>query len=251
MGIRRSDTASMASLRAAAREVDEQHHEGMKTIHDELGELHFGSTGRLLSSSRRQFVKRAGLTSALFTLGTTVLPASRLLPAAWGQSEGGMLDDLTIAKFAQQVELAAVAAYQAAADTGKLDATATEVGTTFAGHHSDHAAAFGSFAGDEATDIPNQAVLDAFAPMIADAADQAALLEIAFQLEQGAASTYHFALGVLGPEAAAAVSTILPIEAQHAVVLGGFLGKPLEDYVPGFETSDAALSPETYPLTEN
>jgi hypothetical protein len=237
----------MASLRAAAREVDEQHHEGMKTMRDELGELHFGSTGKLLASTRRQFVKRAGLTGALFTLGSTVLPASRLLPAAWGQE--GQLDDLTIAKFAQQVELAAVAAYQAAADTGKLDATAVEVGTTFAGHHDDHAAAFASFAGDEATDLPNQALLDVFGPMIADAADQAAILDIAFQLEQGAASTYHFALGVLGAEAAAAVSTILPIEAQHAVVLGGFLGKSLEDYVPGFETSDAALSPDTYPLT--
>lgn len=245
MGIRRSDTASMASLRSAALEVDEQHHEGMKTLHDELGELHFGATSRVLASSRRQFVKRVGLGGALFTLGNTLLPASRLLPAAWGQE----LDDLTIAKFAQQVELAAVAAYGAVAETGKLDATATEVGTLFAGHHGDHAAAFGSFAGDDATDIPNQALLDAFGPMIAEAADQAALLEIAFQLEQGAAATYHFALGVVGPEAAAATSTILPIEAQHAVVIGGFLGKPLEDYMPGFETSDDVISPDVYPLT--
>jgi hypothetical protein len=248
MGIRTRDTESMASLRAAALDVDEQHHAGMASLRDEIGELHYGSTGRLLASTRRQFVKRAGLTTALFTFGSSVLPASRLLPSAWGQEEGA-LDDLTIAKFAQQVELAAVAAYEAAAGSGKLDATAVEVGTYFAGHHADHAAAFASFAGDEATDVPNQALLDAFAPMIEAAADQAAVLEIAYELELGAASTYHFALGIVGADAAAAVSTILPIEAQHAVVLGGFLGKALEDYMPPFETSDSALSPETYPLT--
>jgi hypothetical protein len=244
------DTASMASLRQAARDVDDLHHEGMRSMREEIGELHLGETGRRLASTRRQFVQRVGLTSVLFTIGNTVLPASRLLPSAWGQETGsGELDDLTIAVFAEQVELAAVAAYEAAAGTGLLDPTATEVGTLFASHHGDHAGAFASFAGDDATGIPNQAILDAFAPMIEAAADQAALLDIAFQLEQGAASTYHFALGVLGADAAAAVSTILPIEAQHAVVLGQFLQKPIDEWMPPFETSDTALSPDAYPLT--
>jgi hypothetical protein len=243
------ETASMGSLRRAARDVDEQHHDSMRSMHEELGELQFGSTGRLLASSRRQFVQRAGLTGMVFTLGSTLVPASRLLPAAWGQETEAPLDDLTIAIFAEQVELAAVAAYEAAAASGKLDDLAVEVGTLFAGHHADHAGAFAGFAGDEATGIPNEAVLDAFGPMIAEAPDQAALLDIAFQLEQGAASTYHFALGVLGVEAAAAVSTILPIEAQHAVVLGQFLEKPIGEWMPAFETSDAALTPEIYPLT--
>jgi hypothetical protein len=252
MAIRTRDTASLASLEAGAREVDEQHREGMKSLRDELGELHFGATGRALGEGRRQFMKKAGLTGVVLSFGSTLLPASRLMPAAWGQeSESGEgLDDLTIALFAEQVELAAVAAYEAAAGTGLLDPTAVEVGTLFATHHADHAGAFASFAGDEATGVPNQAILDVFAPMIAEAADQAALLQIAFDLEQGAASTYHFALGVLGADAAAAVSTILPIEAQHAVVLGQFLELPIEGWMPPFETSDAALDPATYPLTE-
>jgi hypothetical protein len=250
MTSRPPDTASMAALLRDARAVDEQHHEGMRSMREELGELQFGSTGQLLASTRRQFVQRVGLTSVAFSLGSALVPASRLLPSAWGQEGAGELDDLTIAVFAEQVELAAVAAYQAAAGTGLLDSTATEVGTLFAQHHEDHAGAFASFAGDDATGTANQAVLDAFGPMIEEAADQAALLDIAFQLEQGAASTYHFALGVLGADAAAAVSTILPIEAQHAVVLGQFLDKPVEEWMPPFETSDAALSPETYPLTD-
>jgi hypothetical protein len=251
MAIRTRDTASLASLKAGALDVDEQHREGMRTIRDELGEVHFGETGRALADGRRQFMKKAGLTGVVLSFGSTLLPASRLMPAAWGQeSESGGLDDLTIALFAEQVELAAVAAYEAAAGTGLLDPTAVEVGTLFATHHGDHAGAFASFAGDQATGVPNQAILDVFAPMIAEAPDQAALLQIAFDLEQGAASTYHFALGVLGPEAAAATSTILPIEAQHAVVLGQFLELPIADWMPPFETSDAALDPTTYPLTE-
>lgn len=250
MGLLPQDTASMSSLLRGARDVDEQHHQGMATMREELGEVQFGSTGRLLASSRRRFVQRAGLTGLAFSLGGALVPATRLLPAAWGQESSDTLDDLTIAIFAEQVELAAVAAYQAAVDTGKLDDTAIEVGTLFAGHHADHGAAFASFAGDQATGSANQAVLDAFGPMIAEAEDQAALLDIAFQLEQGAASTYHFALGVLGADAAAAVSTILPIEAQHAVVLGQFLDKPIDDWLPPFETSDAALSPDTYPLSD-
>lgn len=242
---------SMATLRRAAYQVDEQHREGMASLPEELRELHFGTTGRKLAEGRRRFMKQVGLGSVMFTMGSAFLPASRLMPAAWGQGdEGAPLDDLTIAIFAEQVELAAVAAYEAAAGTGLLDATAVEVGTLFATHHGDHAGAFASLAGADATGTPNQAILDAFGPMIAEAADQAAILEIAFQLEQGAASTYHFALGVLGADAAALTSTILPIEAQHAVVLGGVLGKEPADYLPPFETSDEALDPTTYPLTD-
>jgi hypothetical protein len=249
MAIRTRDTASLASLKAGALDVDEQHREGMRTIHDELGEVHFGGTGRALAEGRRQFMKKAGLTGVVLSFGSTLLPASRLMPAAWGQeSEGGGLDDLTIALFAEQVELAAVAAYEAAAGTGLLDPTAVEVGTLFATHHADHAGAFASFAGDDATGVPNQAILDVFAPMITEAADQAALLQIAFDLEQGAASTYHFALGVLGPEAAAATSTILPIEAQHAVVLSLALGEGPEMWFPTEAFESAAVGDGTDPL---
>lgn len=246
------DTASVTSLRAAAAAVDDQHRAGMATLREELGEVQFGETGRALAAGRRRFLKQAGLAGAMVSFGSVVLPASRLLPAAWGQSpeSGEELDDLTVSIFAEQVELAVVAAYQAAEATGLLDPAAVEVATLFTTHHADHGAAFASFAGDQATGVANEAVLAEFSPLIAAAPDQASLLRIAFDLEQGATATYHFALGVLGAEAAAAVSTILPIEAQHAVVLGQFLGLPMEEWMPPFETSDGAIDPSTYPLTE-
>lgn len=243
---------SMSAFRRAAHEVDDLHRAGMRSLPDELAEVHLGETGRRLAAGRRRFLQQVGLGGVALTLGSSLLPASRLLPAAWGQEdeEGAPLDDLTIAIFAEQVELAAAAAYQVAAETGLLDATAVEVGTLFAEHHADHAGAFAALAGDQATGVPNDALLDAFGPMIIEAADQGEILDVAFQLEQGAASTYHFALGVLGADAAAVVSTIMPIEAQHAVVLGGVLGKDIADYMPPFETSETALSPDAYPLSD-
>ncbi|MDZ7733990.1 MAG: ferritin-like domain-containing protein [Acidimicrobiia bacterium] len=241
------------AFRVAAREVDEQHHEGMRDIDEQLHELHRGETGRLLAESRRSFVKKVGIGGALVSLGSTMVPVSSLMPAAWaqGDSEGEAdLSDTDIAAFAQSVELAAVAAYEAAAGTGLLDATATEVGTLFASHHDDHAGAFASLAGDAAPNEPNATVLEAFAPMIQEAGDQAGLLTIAKQLEEHASSTYVFALGALtSQEAAAATATVLPIESQHAVVLGQFLELPPEDYLPPFETADEALDPAEYPVS--
>ncbi|HYF44869.1 MAG TPA: ferritin-like domain-containing protein, partial [Acidimicrobiales bacterium] len=111
------------------------------------------------------------------------------------------------------------------------------------------AAAFAGVAGDAATGDPNQALLDEFAPMIEEAEDQAALLEIAKNLEEAAASTYFFALGVLqDTENALAVASILPIESQHAVVLGQALDQETEEFVPSFETQESALTPSEYPL---
>jgi len=243
---------SMSAFRRAAYEADDFHRAGMRSLPEELAEVHLGETGRRLAAGRRRFLQQVGLGGVALPLGSSLVPASRLLPAAWGQEdeEGAPLDDLTIAMFAEQVELAAAAAYQVAAETGLLDATAVEVGTLFAEHHADHAGAFAALAGDQATGVPNDALLEVFGPMITEAADQAEILDVAFQLEQGAVSTYHFALGVLGADAAAVVSTIMPIEAQHAVVLGGVLGKDMADYMPPFETSETALSPDAYPLSD-
>lgn len=232
---------SSRQLRRNANEVDEQHHEAMRDFRDVVGELHAPS-GR----SRRMFIRDVGIGSAAITMGSAILPVSRLMPAAFAQGE---LTDTDIAAFAQSVELAAVAAYEAAAGRDLLDAATVEVATMFAGHHQDHADAFGAVAGDAAPDTANMAVLDAFGPMIEEAADAAALLQIAYDLEEGAAATYVFALGALeDPANAAATATILPVEAQHAVVLGQALELDAADYLPPFETDERALDPAMYPV---
>ncbi|MCU1453180.1 MAG: Ferritin-like protein [Acidimicrobiales bacterium] len=228
-------------------EVDQLHHESMRTFRAEAEELHFGDESlREQREARRGFMKKVGIGGALVTAGSLVGPVASFMPAAFA---AGTLDDAAIAKFAMTVEYAAVAAYQAAVKTGKLDAAVVKVGTTFAGHHKEHGDAFaGIIKATDAQKKPNQAILTAFGPKIAGAADQAAILDIAYSIEEAAAATYLFALGALTDKAhAAATATILPIEAQHAVVLATALKKDLATYMPSFQTTKAALDPTKYP----
>ncbi len=239
---------SARELRGLVERVDDQHRDGMRSVRAELEEVHFGETARAMGSTRRQLLTRAAAGGAMLTIAGALVPVRRLLPAASAQE----LTDVDIASFAASVELAAVAAYQAAIDSGLVtDAAVGAAATTFQSHHAEHAAAFNGLATANGAEEAgaNQAVLDAFGPMLAGAADQAALLEIAYQLEEGAASTYLFALGALTvPEAYAATATILPIESQHATVLGTVLGKGPDEYLPAFVTQDAALNPADFPI---
>lgn len=235
-------------LRSLVEQVDDQHRDGMRSVRSDLEELHLGETAQRLGSTRRQLLQRAVAGGAVLTLGGGFVPVGRLLPAAGAQE----LTDVDIASFAASVELAAVDAYQAAIDSGKVtDAAVGAAATTFQSHHREHAAAFNGLATANGADEvgSNQAVLAAFGPLLAAAGDQAAILEIAFQLEEGAASTYLFALGALTvPAAYAATATILPIESQHATVLGTVLGKGAGEYLPAFITTGAALDPADFPI---
>ena len=74
-------------------------------------------------------------------------------------------------------------------------------------------------------------------------------LEFAFVLEGQAAYTYAAALTLLqDPAYSAATATILPIESQHQVVIGLALGKPVTDVFPTDAFESAALGDGTDPL---
>jgi rubrerythrin len=164
----------------------------------------------------------AGAGGALLSVGSSFSPAKSLLSFAAAQ---GGLDDMTIAGYAQSVELAAVKAYEAAAPA--LSKAVLPVGQLFLSHHQQHADAFGGVAGDKKATGPNAKLLAAVGPILAKIKDQTGALEFAFVLENQAAYTYAAALTLLqNKDYAAATSTILPIEAQHATVLGLALGKP-------------------------
>jgi hypothetical protein len=124
--------------------------------------------------------------------------------------------------------------------------------TTFAGHHTEHAAAFGAAAGSAATGKANQPLLDALTPQLTAAADENAVLEIAYGLENAAAATYLYALGALTSKVALQLTaSILPVEGQHAVVLGTVLGKAATDktFLPSFQTQDGAATPDKFPIS--
>lgn len=231
-------------LRQLASDVDEQHHDGMGSMASDIAELH-AETRQFRAETRRSFLRKAGIGAGALTIGSSVLSFRTLLPAG---AQGTELTDGDIAAFAESVELAAVEAYKAAAGSGKLMPAVVEVGTLFAGHHAEHAKAFGGASGGKAKGKPNAKLLEAVGGQLKGAADQKAILTIAYDLENAAAATYMFALGALKSEAALALTaSILPVESQHAVVLGSALGKPATEFVPSFETKDKAVDPAKFP----
>jgi hypothetical protein len=237
-------------LRRMVREVDDLHRHGMQTIDEDIAARHTGAADRL-GSSRRRFLQGVGLGGLAVAIGGVVVPVAGMVTSAAAQA----LDDTAIAKFAESIELAAVAAYGAAAQSGKVKTPAVLAAmSTFAGHHDAHAKAFGAFAGDTATAKPNPTLLRTVGDQIKSATDETAVLQIAFQVENGAASTYLFAISAFtGQETLSATASILPVEAQHAAVIGHVLGldpDPVNSptYLPPFQTQDQALQPTKFPV---
>ena len=227
-------------LRVLAADVDEQHRHGMASLPAQIDELHRGEGRGVLAPPRPSTL-----------IGTTLVAGALTIPlAAAMRAYAADSGDGGVAAFAESVELAAVEAYKAAAASGKVTVKAVlDAATMFAGHHQEHAAAFGAAAGSAATKKPNPKLLEAVGGQLAGAADQAAILKIAFDLENAAAATYIFALGALTSKAALQLTaSILPVEAQHAVVLGQVLGLAATAYLPSFETSAAAVTPDKFPI---
>ena len=123
---------------------------------------------------------------------------------------------------------------------------------TLASHHADHAKAFGAFAGDGGTGVPNPGILQTVGDQIREAPDEAAVLKVAYVTENAAAATYLVAIGALQSSIIlAATASIMPVEAEHAAVLGYVLGTdPKNDttYLPPFQTPDQALMPSKFPV---
>jgi hypothetical protein len=236
-------------LRRLAGDVDDMHRDAMRTFQQEAGDLHLDAA----RGARRRFLKTSGLAAA----GGTLLAATgglTTLTRFSGVAAAQELTDTAIAGYAQGIELAAVAAYEAAA--GKLSGDVLAVASLFAQHHQEHADAFGSVAGEDAQTEPNAALVAAVTPTldaVAAAAPSEALtaqiLGFAKGVENQAAYTYAYALTALqDPAYAAATSTILPIEAQHAVVLSLALGEGPEMWFPTGAFESAAVGDGTDPL---
>jgi len=159
--------------------------------------------------------------------------------------------DSAIAAFAQSIELALVQTYAAIGATGKVTtAAAVDAIATSGSHHDEHSRALGGVAGSAATSTPNRKLLNQFRDEVRKAADERALVDIAYRLENQAAATYLFALGAL--EATGAVqlaASILPVESQHAVVFAALLGKDTRETFPTFQTQDEALKPDEFPVS--
>ena len=244
---------SMRELRQLTEHADQQHREAMKTIHDDLGELHLSQQDDAAVATRRNFVRNLGLGGAAVAFGSALVPVVGLVPAAMAQTASTTgadipAADMALVKFAQGLELAAAAAYVAIVAARKLDTSQTESARTFGRHHGEHSDALAKLIPKEdVATVPNPKIVQLFVPQITAAPDANALMQIAFNIETGAAATYQLAMGKLTNwQGAATVSTIEPIEAQHAVVWGQALDLPTDQWMPAFQSSAAALDPATY-----
>ncbi len=243
-------------LRRLATEVDEEHRHAMRTMADDVAADLAAVSRRAGAADRRAFL-RGGLVVTAGAVTLAVGPLAGRAAAADATTttappKAASSEDAVLLGFAQSVELAAVAVYQAALDSHRLSAAATVVATLFQSHHTDHAAAHAGLAGKAATGAVNQSLVTKLKPRLGSSNGEAEWLKLAYDIENAAAATYTALLGSLaGIDPASVVASIQPIEARHAVVLGEVLGLALADYAIEFEpssTADGALDPSAYPI---
>ncbi len=236
---------SERNLTRMTEEIEDLHREGMETMDADIAELHSGEGRRLMESSRRKFVKGVGMGGVALTIGAATIPLTSL----WNSAYAATSMDVGIAKFAESVELAAVAAYGVAAKTGKVKGAGLKTAVSFAKQHADHAKAFGGFAGDTKKAVANPKLVAALGPEIQKAKTEIDIVKIAYTVENAAAETYLYAIGALTDKSALALTaTILPVESQHAAVWANVLGESIKTYIPSFLTDTMALKPTAYPI---
>jgi hypothetical protein len=136
--------------------------------------------------------------------------------------------DTDYAAFAESIELAIVSLYNGTLLklTGENVATAAR----FRDHHQDHARAYASLAAGKAKGAPNATLLFEKASAIPGLADEPTALSFLVALENQMAETYAYGLSLLTtPEVYRRVVTTLPVESQHAAVLGTILQLPPQE----------------------
>jgi rubrerythrin len=241
-------------LRRLAEEVDEEHRDAMRTMADDLATDLARATRA--GAGRRAFL-RGGLVVSAGAVSLAVGPLVGAAAAADATTttappKGTTADDAVLLAFAQSVELAAVAVYDAALASNRLSAGAADIATLFRSHHKDHAGAHAALAGKVATGKVNKALVTKLGSRMTASNGEAEWLKLAYDIENAAAATYTALLGSLsGIDPASTVASIQPIEARHAVVLGDALGLPLTDVAIDFEPTSAsagALDPTAYPV---
>ena len=156
--------------------------------------------------------------------------------------------DVSILRTASSIEELAVAAYQIAIDSGLVKTAAIgDAAKYFQAQHREHSALFQSLT-KKAGGVPfakaNPALLIALDPQIKALKDELGIVAFALSLERIAASTYQSNVGSFADTSLnKAIMSVGGVEARHASVLAGVLGK---DQVPkSFQTVDSAVKAGT------
>jgi hypothetical protein len=201
--------------------------------------------------TRRGFLRGVGLSTAVVTIGPAVLPISGLLAAAGAQEAAPTPTQLFA--FAESVELAAAAFYGLLRPRLARPA-AVALAAPYARHHQDHAASVGPAGGKDRIGKPNATFLPTLTDQLGQARSEADALRIAYDLENSLASTYLVIVdGLTDVADLRLASSILPVEAQHAVALGSLIGRSAKDLTApdkaqlGYESEDKHIDLAAFP----
>jgi len=137
----------------------------------------------------------------------------------WLQAPTPVPYDTDYAAFAESLELAMVALYN---DT-LLKLTGENVATAarFRDHHQEHAQAYASLAAGKAKGVANNTLVFIETPTVQALTDEPSALSFLITLENQMAETYAYGLTLLtSPDVYRRVITTLPVESEHAAVLG-------------------------------
>lgn len=191
---------------------------------------------QVVPTNRRTFLARAAAGGALVAVGTAVGPLGRLLPvAAQGAptTPGDAMDDNAVGTQLAPVELAAVAAYEAALGMGKLTGEWADTARRFQSHHLTAANDLSGLVADGPAPTADPTVLAGTVATIEGTSDQNTILGALSELESILAAAHLWAAGSISDKITARiVGQVLAVESQQAAYLGLNSGADLASITP-------------------
>jgi hypothetical protein len=193
---------------------------------------------------RRTFLTRSAVGGALLSAVALGLPAANLLPAAWAQtSDEDLLTDELFADAATPLELAAVQAYLAAAQSEQLDDEALGWAQTFGTNHQAVADTLATLLGEGApAPTPDVALTEEWTRAVNAASDQRGVLAVLATVEDALVATHLSAIPFLRDKVTAkTVAQVLSVEAQQGALMTVNSGGSIEEATPAIADTEASL----------
>lgn len=202
------------------------------------------------TDTRRTFLRRAGITGLVISIGDTLLPLGQLMPAAAQEAEEEAITPAEMLDFLRELELALVEIYKRAATGGLVTSAGGQaLVAAFGAHHQLHAE---MLAGEGArTTRPGDNLMNALADRLDARGDENGVLAYLYDLENGSAATHLYASGIVeGRPVLQRITEILPVEAAHAVAVGDLLGRSADSVLTAFQTEEGRADPAVYAEAE-
>ena len=202
------------------------------------------------TDTRRTFLRRAGITGLVITIGDSLFPLGRLASAAAQEGDEETIEPAAMLDFLRELELALVEIYRQAGAGGLVTSTSGQaLLSTFGAHHQAHADALRD-EGATAT-RPSDNLMNALKDRLDARGDEAGVLALLYDLENGSAATHLHAAGLLEEQPQIQrLTEILPVESAHAVAIGDLLGRSADSTLPAFQTEEGRADPATYAEAE-